>query len=317
FGHWHKVHGWTDDALFGKIRDDGIDILVDLDGHTAENRLLTFARKPAPIQASWLGYLATTGLSAMDYYLADRYLLPPGKLDSQFTEKPVQLPANAPFKPFAGAPEVNELPALKNGHLTFACFNRTNKITPGAVSLWAKLLKAVPDARMLLGAMPQAGSYDTLIGWFADEGIAQERLIFHPRSSMEAYLALHHQADICLDTFPSSGVTTTCHAVWMGVPTLCLNGNSMTSRGAQAVMSHVGLQDFVAEDHEDFVRRGVGFAHNLIALAEVRRTLRDSFNRSALGQPAVIAAGLESAFRTMWTNWCQGLPPATFEVEQK
>ncbi|HEX5337281.1 MAG TPA: tetratricopeptide repeat protein, partial [Gallionella sp.] len=193
FQHWHDVERLSNEALADQIRADRIDILVDLSGHTSGNRLLTFAMKPAPIQVSWLGYLFTTGMSAMDYYLADSFLLPPGKFDRQFTEKLVQLPANAPFVPSEAAPEVNALPALKNAYLTFACFNRPNKITAAVVALWAKLLRALPDSRMLLGGMPQEGSYDTLIEWFAREGITRERLIFHPRSSMENYLKLHHE----------------------------------------------------------------------------------------------------------------------------
>lgn len=311
FKYWDNVDGLPDKALAQKIREDGIDILVDLDGHTSGNRLLTFAMKPAPIQVSWLGYLATTGLTAMDYYLADSYLLPPGEFDGQFTEKLVQLPANAPFMPSVEAPEVNALPALKNGYITFACFNRPNKITPSAVRLWSTLLKALPGAKMLLGAMPQEGSYDTIGEWFALEGITRDRLIFHPRSSMRNYLKLHQAVDICLDTFPSNGVTTTCHAVWMGVPTLCLNGKSMASRGAMAIMNHVDLPGFVADDQDGFVKNGLYWANNPAVLADVRATLRARFNGSALAQPALITDGLENAFRAMWKAWCNDLAAAS------
>jgi len=310
FKYWDKVDGLSDKVLARKIQEDGIDILVDLDGHTSGNRLLTFAMKPSPVQVSWLGYLATTGLSAMDYYLADNYLLPSGEFDGQFTEKLVQLPANAPFMPSVEAPEVNALPALKNGYITFACFNRPNKITPSAVRLWSTLLKALPGAKMLLGAMPQEGNDDTIGEWFALEGIAHDRLIFHPRSSMRNYLKLHQEVDICLDTFPSGGVTTTCHAVWMGVPTLCLNGKNMASRGAMAIMNHVGLPDFVADDQDGFVKNGLYWANNPTALADVRATLRARFNGSALAQPALITDGLENAFRAMWKAWCNA-PEAT------
>ena len=314
FRYWNKVDALNEQALAQKIREDGIDILVDLDGHTAGNSLLTFALKPAPIQASWLGYLATTGLTAMDYYLADSYLLPPGQLDDQFTEKLVQLPANAPFMPSDVAPEVNLLPAIKNGYITFACFNRPNKITASAVALWSKLLKALPDAKMLLGAMPHDGSYDAIINWFAQGGVDRERLIFHPRSFMKNYLKLHHEVDICLDTFPSNGVTTTCHAVWMGVPTLCLEGKSMTSRGALDVMKQVGLDDFVTADEAAFIAQGIYWAKHTAQLAEVRSALRSRFSASPLAQPARIAEGLERAFRQMWVRWCEQLPAESFEV---
>ncbi|HSH71488.1 MAG TPA: aminotransferase class I/II-fold pyridoxal phosphate-dependent enzyme [Methylophilaceae bacterium] len=314
FRYWNKVDALSDTQLADKIREDGIDILVDLNGHTAGNSLLTFAMKPAPIQASWLGYLSTTGLTAMDYYLADSYLLPPGQLDDQFTEKLVQLPANAPFLPSEVAPEVNALPALKNGYMTFACFNRPNKITPSVVSLWCKLLNALPNARMLLGAMPNDGSYDSIIDWFAQGGVGRERLIFHPRSFMKNYLKLHHEVDVCLDTFPSNGVTTTCHAVWMGVPTLCMEGKSMASRGALDVMKQVGLDDFVADDEAAFVEHGIFWASHTQQLAEVRASLRSRFEQSPLAKPAMIAEGLEIAFRQMWQRWCDKLPAASFAV---
>ncbi|OIQ97444.1 photosystem I assembly protein Ycf3 [mine drainage metagenome] len=314
FKGWSKVDAMTNDMLATKIREDGIDILVDLDGHTAGNRLLVFAMKPAPIQVSWLGYLATTGLTAMDYYLADGYLLPPGKLDCQFTEKIVQLPANAPFMPFDTAPEVNALPALKNGYITFACFNRINKITQSVVRLWSKLLNAVPNAKMLLGGMPQDGSYDTIIEWFALEGVLVERLIFHSRSSIDNYLLLHHEVDICLDTFPSNGVTTTCHALWMGIPTLCIEGESLASRGALGVMKHVGLNEFVALSESDFVDKGLYWSSHAGELAQIRASLRNRFEQSNLARPESIAKGLERAFRQMWQQWCKHLPAESFEV---
>ena len=314
FKYWNKVADLTDVQLSKKIQADAIDILIDLDGHTAGNRLLTFAMKPAPIQASWLGYLATSGLKAMDYYLADRYLLPLGKLDAQFTEKPVQLPANAPFTPFNMAPNVNELPAIKNGFITFACFNRVNKITFRVVKLWARLLNTVPNAKMLLGGMPQEGSYDNLIAWFALEGITLDRLIFHPRSSMMNYLQLHHEVDICLDTFPSNGVTTTCHALWMGVPTLCIEGDRLSSRGALGVMMHVELAEFVALSEADFVSKGLYWTDHITQLSEVRASLRDRFELSNLAKPNLIAEGLECAFRKMWWRWCEKLPAKSFDA---
>lgn len=315
FRFWNNVEGSSDAILARKIIDDGIDILVDLDGHTAGNRLLTFALKPAPVQVSWLGYLATTGLTAVDYYLADDYLLPVGQLDNQFTEKLVQLPANAPFMASAMAPEVNKLPALKNSYITFACFNRPNKITSGVVRVWCKLLAAIPNSKLLLGAMPQEGSYEAIAEWFVQEGIAPDRLIFRPRSSMDNYLKLHHDVDICLDTFPSNGVTTTCHALWMGVPTLCVEGHSLASRGALAVMKHVGLDDFIAFDEADFVAKGIYWASHVKQLAEVRQSLRNRFNQSHLAQPAMLAKSLEQAFQQMWKRYSNQLSAESFQIK--
>lgn len=312
--HWHTIAGLSDAALAEKIRADGIDILIDLSGHTDKHRLLSFARKPAPVQVSWMGYPGTTGLSSLDYYLSDRFLLPPGQFDSLFTEKLVYLPANAPFLPMADAPPVNDLPALSNGHVTFGSFNRQNKLSRAVIALWSQLLRALPASRMVLGAMPQDGQYGTLIDWFAGEGIARQRLSFHPRAGMRDYLALHHQVDICLDTFPYNGGTTTLHALWMGVPTLTLAGGTVAGRIGAGILGHVGLDEFAAQDAAAFVRNGLSWADRLSALASLRAGLRERFAQSAPSQPALIAAGLERSLRTMWQRWCAGFPAASFEA---
>ena len=315
--HWHPVVGLSDEALAQKIRADGIDILIDLSGHTAKHRLLTFARKPAPLQVSWIGYPGTTGMQAMDYYLTDRYFLPPGQFDDQFTENIVQLPASAPFQPSEQATPVNTLPALSNGYLSFGSFNHFRKLNPSVIGLWAQLLRALPNARMVLGAMPQDGVNKTLLDWFAQEGIARERLIFYSKCSMKDYLALHHQVDICLDTFPYNGGTTTFHALWMGVPTLSLSGGTPAGRTGACILGHVGLDAFVAHDREDFVQKGLSWANNLAALAEVRSSLRERFAQSGAGQPALVAAALERALRIMWQRWCDNLPAESFEVTRQ
>jgi protein O-GlcNAc transferase len=313
---WHRIAGLSDLAAAQKIGDDGIDILIDLSGHTGENRLLIFARKPAPVQASWIGYPGTTGLSAMDYYLSDRNLLPPGRFDTQFTEKIVYLPASVPFLPSDQAPQVNSLPALSNGHVTFGSFNRLIKLGPSEIALWSPLQRALPDARMVLGGMPPEGQSNPLIDWFAQEGIARERLSFYPRCKTAAYLSLHHQVDMCLDTFPYTGGTTTNHALWMGVPTLTLAGPTPPGRQGAAVLGHVGLEAFVAQSVADFQEKGLFWAGNLGALAEVRAELRGRYERSPLRHPDAIAAGLESALRRMWQRWCAGLPPESIDMSR-
>ncbi len=317
FAYWNVVYGLSDDALDKKIRADRIDILIDLSGHTAKNRLLTFARKPAPIQGSWMGYPGTTGLRSMDHYFSDRYLLPPGEFDDQFTEKLVHLPASAPFLPSQDAPSINELPALANGYVTFGSFNRTSKISRSVVAVWAQILRAVPDARMVLGGMPEDGKYANLIEWFIEEGIARERLDFYQRSNMADYLKLHHKVDLCFDTFPYNGGTTTLHSIWMGVPTLTFAGDTVAGRTGAGVLSHAGLQAFIAYDEKEFVRKGVEWAGDLQALAEIRANLRERFSSSAAGRPELIAAGLAHALRMMWRRWCDELPPVSFQVERQ
>ncbi|MDR5853375.1 tetratricopeptide repeat protein [Caballeronia sp. LZ062] len=313
---WNPVNGLTDVQLADKIRADGIDVLIDLSGHTSRNRLLMFARKPAPIQASWMGYPGTTGLTAMDYYLADSFHVPEHHAQGQFVEKIAYLPANAPFQPARYAPPVNGLPALHNGYLTFGSFNRINKIQPRAIALWAELLRALPDSRMLLGAMPPDSGHETLTEWFAREGIARERLDFRTRSNMPVYLQQHHHVDLCLDTFPYSGGTTTLHAMWMGVPTITLPGRLMASRGSTAALSLAGLGDFVAKDNADFVAKGLAWANDLTGLAQLRASMRERCAESPMLQPAVIAAGLSASLREMWRRWCAGLAPAALEAQQ-
>jgi predicted O-linked N-acetylglucosamine transferase (SPINDLY family) len=162
--------------------------------------------------------------------------------------------------------------------------------------------------------MPLTGSYDAMTGWFTSEGIKLDRIIFHPRSSMDNYMKLLQEVDICLDTFPSNGVTTTCHAAWMGVPTLCMEGTSLASRGALAVMNHLGLDTFVASDETAFVNKGLFLANHIEQLAEVRQSLRSQFEQSRLAQPDKIAEALEKAFRHMWKNWCSSQPAESFQI---
>lgn len=310
---WRQVEKLSDDELAQLIIDDGIDVLIDLSGHTGGNRLLTFARKPAPLQASWMGYPMTTGLQAIDYYFSDRYFSPPGMLDAQFTEKLLLLPASAPFLPPAEAPAVKPPPALENGHITLGSFNRPSKLSKKVISRWARLLRALPDARMLLAGMPNRQMSDKLCAWFAEEKIAADRLDFHAHTNTAAYLKLHELVDICLDTSPYSGGTTNLYALWMGVPTLTLAGPTLASRNGASILSHVGLDDFIALDEADFVARGLRIAADVPYLAVLRTQARTRMTNAAIGQPALIAAGLENALRTAWQRWCNDLPPVAFE----
>lgn len=311
---WHGVAMLSDTELAEKILNDRIDILIDLSGHTGRNRLLAFARKPAPVQASWIGYPGSTGLRAMDYYFADRYYLPPGQFDDQFTEKLAYLPASAPFLPYEAAPPINDLPALNAGYLTFGSFGSPSKLSESTIALWSQLLRALPESRMLLGAMAQEREYEKLIHAFAQEGIARERLRFYPRSDMLSYLTLHHQVDICLDTYPYTGGTTTFHALWMGVPTLTVTGSTPAGRSGASILAHVGLDAFVASDASDFVQRGKVWAGNQRELADLRACLRARCKQSPTRSPELLAASFERALRIMWQRWCSELPAESFEV---
>ena len=262
-----------------------------------------------------MGYPGTTGLAAMDYYLADAHFLPLDEFGDQFIEKLVHLPASAPFLPEAAAPPIGALPAFSNGYVTFGSFNRPSKLGRAVVALWSQLLRAVPDARMVLGAMPQDGQYGHLIDWFDAEGIARDRLEFQMRCDTATYLARHHRVDLCLDAFPYSGGTTTAHALWMGVPTLTLAGQTPAGRQGAAILGQVGLQAFVAGDAAEFVQKGMSFASDLEALAAIRAGLRARCEEAPNRMPELIAASLERALRIMWERWCSGQSPAAFAAE--
>lgn len=313
FPNWHAVAKLSEAVLAEKIRADGIDILIDLSGHTAEQRLLTFARKPAPVQASWLGYLGTTGLQGMDYYLCDRFWLPPGELDWQLTEKPAFLPNAVVFEPSEAAPAVNSLPALTNDYVTFGSFNRPNKINPSVIALWSILLRELPSSKMLLAGIPADQQAD-LMQNFVLEGISPERLLWHARTPMRDYLALHQQVDLCLDTFPFGGGGTNAHAAWMGVPSLCLAGDTPPSRFGATMMHHLGLDAFVTTNIEDFVAQGRYWATHPHELASIRAGLRERFAASPIGQAPAFANHFEAALRAMWRRWCQSLPPETLTI---
>jgi predicted O-linked N-acetylglucosamine transferase (SPINDLY family) len=316
FGQWRQVVGVKDHVIAEMIRADGIDILIDLAGHTAHNRLLTMARKPAPVQVTWIGYPGTTGLDAVDYFLADRHWVPSEQFTSQFTEKIAYLPAVAPFKADKLCPPVNGLPALRNGYVTFGSFNRMDKLRRDVIALWSRVLRELPNSHMVIGAMPRDGGLGKLVEWFAEEGIARERLDFHPRASVPVYLQTHHHVDFCLDSFPFSGLTTALHSLWMGVPTLTLPGQTVPGRSGLTAMSHVGLETFVARDADDYVSKAVQLATDLPTLAALRADMRARCERSPMFRPDVVADSVTRALRMMWIRWCDGLPAESFEVSE-
>lgn len=311
---WRDVHGLSDRSLATLIQEDQIDILVDLSGHTGGTRLSMFALKPAPVQASWIGYPATTGLQAIDYYLVDKFCAPPGLLDDQFVEKLVRLPAAWAFQPAGKAP-LSIPPALYSDNFTFGSFNRVSKLTDRSVKLWSRVLQELPSARMLLGGVEEKEAERHLISRFEASGIDPRRLVFHPRVNFEEYLKLHNQVDLLLDSIPYTGGTTTNHGLWMGVPTLTLAGATLPGRQGAAVMNHVGLPEFVAENEDDYVAKAVAWSRNIPELTVIRAGMRVRINNSELRTPARVAQGIEDAFREMWRRWCRGESPESFDVE--
>ncbi|CAB3758468.1 hypothetical protein GQ57_03005 [Burkholderia sp. MSh2] len=311
---WRNVAGMSDPAFLERVRNDHIDIVIDLSGHTGRNRLVALAQRAAPVQASWIGYPATTGLGAMDYYLTDRFVAPHGAFDDQFVEQIVRLPAIAPFMPPQNCPPVNGLPALHNGYTTYASFNRLNKLSPHVVEVWARVLHADPTARMALGAISNDRDQDQLIEWFSAAGIDIGRLTFHRRSNIPVYMQQHHGVDLCLDTFPYTGSTTTLNGLWMGVPTVTIPGATMAGRGSAGWLQHVGLDAYIAADEDDFVAKALALGRDTAALQTLRAGLRARCAESAAFRPAVVAAGLSSALRTMWTRWCGNEPVTAFDT---
>ena len=308
--HWHDVVGQTDDSLARLIRRDGIDILVDLAGHTANNRLLTFALKPAPVQATWMSYIATTGLKAIDYIIGNRIIIPPQD-ERYYTEQVVRLPHSfLCFTPPPSAIEVASLPALARGKVTFGCFNNTAKINPGVIAVWAKLLMSLPGSRLALksigfGDEPVKKHYREL---FAVHGIEAERLLFAGHSPRDEYFAAHHEIDIGLDPFPYNGGTTTFEAAWMGVPVITLRGDRFVSRMGENIMMNLGLTECVADSIEAYIASAIALSSDLPRLAALRAGLRERLLNSPLCDDRGFTGDLEAAYRTMWENWCTTHP---------
>lgn len=302
---WRTVVQWSDDKLAEKIREDQIDILVDMSGHTAGDRLKVFARHPAPVQMTWIGYPGTTGLKAMDYILLEDTIFPGENIQSQFVEKIIKLPRAYAFDVDKGRPDFQEAPFLKNGYITFGSFNRLNKINREVIGLWANVLRNIPSAHLLMAAIPSNGAPDELLGWFHEEGISEDRLCFYPRSGFSEYLNLHNAVDVCLDTFPYTGGTTTLHALTMGVPTLTLAGKTYPSYQGAAVNNRLGLQDyFVANNKKEFLDKAVYLASNKIFLNEVREKIRNYFDENYNRDLCGLVSGCAEVFSTVWKRWC-------------
>ncbi|CAG0965394.1 partial protein O-GlcNAc transferase, partial [Rhodocyclaceae bacterium] len=302
--HWVPCAELGDDELAERIRSDGIDLLVDLAGHTALNRLPVFARKPAPVQATWLGYPATTGLAAMDYRITEENLDPAGMTEAFHTETLLRLPSSAAFRPAEDSPPVNDLPALGTGGLVLASLNNLVKINGEVIRVWARILAALPGAQLMLGNATDAGTARHLVGAFAAAGVAADRLILHPKLSMADYLALHHRIDLALDPFPYNGGTTSCHSLWMGVPVVTLAGRCTASRYGVALMEGLGLGEFVAPTEDAYVARVLQLAGNLPRLNAIRQSLRQRIAANLDRDPQRLTRHLEAAYRDIWKRWC-------------
>jgi predicted O-linked N-acetylglucosamine transferase (SPINDLY family) len=306
--HWRSIVGLSDVAADMLIRRDNIDILVDLSGHTGQNRLPLFALKPAPVQASGLGYVDTTGLKAMDYVLADRFVVPVGD-EASYSEKVLVLPDSY----FCIAPPDIDVPIAERapGPLTLGCFNNWMKVTPGTIALWARILGALPDSRLFLKTHylsdPQAQS--DVLKQFSDVGVGPERLILEGHEPRAQLLAAYNRVDIALDPFPFNGATTTVEALWMGVPVVTMLGHRWADRACASILTTVGVPELIADDPESYVHKVVALAQDRSHLGDLRGRLRPMLEGSPLCDGARFARAVEAFYRDMWASWCSTRAP--------
>ena len=302
---WHAISSKSDLEVATLIRSRQIDILIDLAGHTAHNRLPVFAWKPAQIQITWLGYLASTGMLEIDYLIADDWTLPES-CASHFTEKVLRLPNSyLCFTPPSRHLHVTPLPASINGYVTFGCFNNLIKMNDDVVAIWARVLTAVPTSKLFLKAkqLIDSTTCQRVMERFALNGVNLNRLILEGPLPRSNYLTSFHQVDISLDTFPYPGVTTSIDSLWMGVPVLTLAGSSFLSRQGVGLLMNVGLPDWIAVDSKEYVERAVSFASDIPSLVLLRRTLRQRVLSSPLVDAQRFSDSLRGALHTLWETW--------------
>jgi predicted O-linked N-acetylglucosamine transferase (SPINDLY family) len=295
----------SDEALAHQIHDDKIDILFDLSGHTAHNRLPVFAWKPAPIQVTWMGYFATTGVEAIDYLIADSWTLLETE-EIHFTENIWRLPETRLCftSPNVDVP-LAPLPSLANGYITFGCFNNLAKMNDDVVALWARVLLSISRSRIILKAkqLDEAMVRQSIVERFDIHGISADRIVLEGIEHRANYLAAYHRVDIALDPFPFTGGTTSAEALWMGVPVLTLAGKRFLSRQGVGLLMNAGLPEWIAVDAEDYVDRAILHAGDLTRLVALRNGLRQQLLLSPIFDAPRFACHFEAALRGMWVSW--------------
>ncbi|HMB96418.1 MAG TPA: tetratricopeptide repeat protein, partial [Tepidisphaeraceae bacterium] len=306
---WRDIAGLSDVRIAQLIRKDEIDILVDLAGHTAHNRLIAFAHRPAPIQVNYLGYPNTTGVATIDYRITDAQADPPGLTESQHTEKLVRLPSGfLCYRPAENSPPPRDVAQGENSFLTFGTCNNFAKVTPQMIALWSKILLAVPDSRLLIKAksLGEESVQQEMHAAFANHGIDAQRLqlLTHEPSFLK-HLTTYQQIDIALDTFPYHGTTTTCEALWMGVPVVTRAGNAHVSRVGVSLLHRVGLNELIAENDEQYVSIAIDLASDPQRRKNISSSLRDRMQSSPLTNAENFVRDMESIYRQMWQTWCR------------
>lgn len=313
---WHEVQTLSHIELATQITNDEIDILIDLSGHTAYNRLPVFGLKPAPVQITWVGYPGTTGMPEMDYFIMGRDTVAPGVMDGQFTEKLAYLPSAKLFEHSGYNGEINRLPALDNGYITFGSFNRPQKITSVVLDSWAKILTQLPNAKFLLASMSDQEMITHFTHELETRGVSSHQIMTRLKLGFVDYLKMHNEVDVLLDTFPYAGGTTICHAYGMGVPTLTCTGNTVVSRQGAGVMGYLGLHDFIAEDVDDYIAKAIGLDQQYEYLNTLRITMRDRMKEieQRVDTPARY---FEQMLEKAWQQHEKGLAPETIIVSEK
>lgn len=315
FQLWRGVRDMDVQALAALVQADGIDILIDLSGHTRGHRLDLFAVRPAPVQLTWIGNPGSTGLETMDYIVLSDLVLDHGLVKTQVTEQIMRLPLAYVFDGGIHQEAVAPLPALRNGHLTFGSFNRLSKINRNVVAVWGEVLRALPTARLKIAACPRSGPPQHLRNWLAEEGVAAQRVDFVEQMGFEHYLQAHHDIDICLDTLPFTGGVVTNHALWMGVPTLTLMGELLAGRQSAEVMARVGLdQGFAARDLAQLLDQAAYWQAHLPQLQQIRQGLRARLQDQEPQQADIVARSVAMGMRQAWARWCQGQEPVDLRV---
>ena len=305
---WRKIDKLDDASAAELIRADAVDILVDLSGHTAGNRLLVFARKPAPVQASWLGYMCTTGMAAMDWRITDAYLDPPGASEHRYTEKLARIASAAAFEPHPDSPTVTEAPAISRGFVRFGSFNNYIKIDDEVIVLWITILATLPTSRLILVALGgdapdvQASIRARFHNLAGDPSVAA-RVDIVGRRPLKQFLQMFKDVDIALDPFPYGGGTTSLHTLWMGVPIVTLEGNSELARSTSGMMIGCGLESLVARSEKHYLDIAVHLAKDLHRLDELRKSIRSRLSESTLGNAESVTRSLEEAYHTMWSEY--------------
>jgi len=310
--HWRETFGLSDDQLEQQITQDRIDILIDLAVHSGRNRLPLFARKPAPILMTYLGYAFTTGVGVVDYRITDAILDPPGLTESFHTERLLRLPNIFwCFRPPTNSPPITPLPALGNGHITFGSANRLVKITPSVLACWSRVMQQIPSAKLRLIA-PELRTDSVraeIITLLNNSHIDASRVSLVGSLPLENFLAAVGEFDIALDTFPFTGGSTSCHTLWMGVPVVTRTGQTSLTRVSATILSSIGQNDLIASTQDEFVSIATALASDIPALAARRDQMRSRMQDSPLMREAAFVKTLEAAFRLAWQEACaQSIP---------